>query len=217
MGPFGAEGGPEEEVETAMSVTTEAFDPAVTSSTGDLWLAASDPELARKHRTGGRQPGRNGDDPRHDHTRRPHRQHRPAELCTSMMPTSSSTRPTASCKVTRWRRFPTATRSAEPARSSLRLGSVSPVVLVPETSEDRRPLAFGHVETAAANPAVDSGGVVPHAAADHGAWRGGCCAFKRARFVFFTTGYRSAGSTARLSRPPLTALRPPTAKSWPRP
>ncbi len=45
VGPFGAEGGPEEPVETAMSVTTQAFDPAVTSSTGDLWLAASEPEL----------------------------------------------------------------------------------------------------------------------------------------------------------------------------
>jgi hypothetical protein len=43
VGPFGATGAPNEPVATTMSVATAPFDPAVTSQTGDLWLASTDP------------------------------------------------------------------------------------------------------------------------------------------------------------------------------
>ncbi len=37
VGPFGPMGGPMETVDTTMTATTQAFDPAVSSPTGDLW------------------------------------------------------------------------------------------------------------------------------------------------------------------------------------
>jgi hypothetical protein len=43
VGPFGATGAASETVSTSMSVTTDAFDPAVTSAAGDLWLGSGDP------------------------------------------------------------------------------------------------------------------------------------------------------------------------------
>ena len=43
VGAYGVTGAPTEPVTTAMSVTTAAFDPTVTSPTGDLWLAAANP------------------------------------------------------------------------------------------------------------------------------------------------------------------------------
>ena len=43
VGPFGASGPPNEPVSTTMSVATAPFDSAVTSQTGDLWLASTDP------------------------------------------------------------------------------------------------------------------------------------------------------------------------------
>ena len=43
VGPFGATGAPNESVSTTMSVATAPFDSAVTSQTGDLWLASTDP------------------------------------------------------------------------------------------------------------------------------------------------------------------------------
>ncbi|MDQ6778599.1 MAG: S8 family serine peptidase [Actinomycetota bacterium] len=43
VGPFGAAPAPKETVNTAMLVTAPAFDPAVTSDTGDLWLTSVDP------------------------------------------------------------------------------------------------------------------------------------------------------------------------------
>ncbi len=42
VGPFGTAPGPSEPVTTSMQVTTNAFDPAVSSPTGDLWLASGD-------------------------------------------------------------------------------------------------------------------------------------------------------------------------------
>jgi hypothetical protein len=38
IGPFGEQAAPPEQVLTSMTVTTAAFDPAVSSPTGDLWL-----------------------------------------------------------------------------------------------------------------------------------------------------------------------------------
>jgi Subtilase family/Peptidase inhibitor I9 len=43
VGPFGATGPANESVATTMSVATAPFDPAVTSQSGDLWLASTDP------------------------------------------------------------------------------------------------------------------------------------------------------------------------------
>ncbi len=43
VGPFGATGPANEPVSTTMSVATAPFDSAVTSQTGDLWLASADP------------------------------------------------------------------------------------------------------------------------------------------------------------------------------
>jgi hypothetical protein len=43
VGPFGATGGPTETVTTAMSATSNAFDSSVSSPTGDLWQASTDP------------------------------------------------------------------------------------------------------------------------------------------------------------------------------
>ena len=43
VGPFGATGAPSEPVQTTMNVATAPFDPAVSSQTGDLWLASTDP------------------------------------------------------------------------------------------------------------------------------------------------------------------------------
>jgi len=40
VGPFGATPGPKETATTSMSVVTQPFDPAVTASSGDLWLAS---------------------------------------------------------------------------------------------------------------------------------------------------------------------------------
>ena len=40
IGPYGPGGAPHGTVTTSMTVTTKAFDPAVTASTGDLWLGA---------------------------------------------------------------------------------------------------------------------------------------------------------------------------------
>ena len=40
VGPFGATGAKPEMVDTTLTATTEAFDPAVTSATGDLWQTA---------------------------------------------------------------------------------------------------------------------------------------------------------------------------------
>jgi len=40
VGPFGATGATPETVNTSLTATTEGFDPAVISDTGDLWLAA---------------------------------------------------------------------------------------------------------------------------------------------------------------------------------
>jgi hypothetical protein len=40
VGPFGTTGATPETVDTTLTATTEAFDPAVSSDTGDLWLAA---------------------------------------------------------------------------------------------------------------------------------------------------------------------------------
>ncbi|MGH9016911.1 MAG: S8 family serine peptidase, partial [Acidimicrobiales bacterium] len=40
IGPFGAKGVKAETVDTTLTATTEAFDPAVSSDTGDLWQAA---------------------------------------------------------------------------------------------------------------------------------------------------------------------------------
>ena len=42
VGPFSA-AGPTETVDTAAAVRTRDFDPSITSSTGDLWLASVDP------------------------------------------------------------------------------------------------------------------------------------------------------------------------------
>ncbi|HEY2651257.1 MAG TPA: S8 family serine peptidase [Solirubrobacteraceae bacterium] len=42
VGPFGTTGGPSETATTAMSVTTAAFDTAVSSPTGDLWETSAD-------------------------------------------------------------------------------------------------------------------------------------------------------------------------------
>jgi hypothetical protein len=43
VGPFGATGGPSETVHTSMAATTNPFDSAMSSSTGDLWLASTTP------------------------------------------------------------------------------------------------------------------------------------------------------------------------------
>jgi Subtilase family len=43
VGPFGAAPAPTENVNTSMLADTAAFDPAVTSSTGDLWLTSINP------------------------------------------------------------------------------------------------------------------------------------------------------------------------------
>jgi hypothetical protein len=43
VGPFGATGGPAETVHTSMSATTQAFDSQMSSPTGDLWFASTDP------------------------------------------------------------------------------------------------------------------------------------------------------------------------------
>ena len=43
VGPFGAAPAPTESVDTGLIADTSAFDPAVTSSTGDLWLTSVDP------------------------------------------------------------------------------------------------------------------------------------------------------------------------------
>lgn len=43
VGPFGATGAPSEPVHTTMNVATAPFDPAVSSQTGDLWSASTDP------------------------------------------------------------------------------------------------------------------------------------------------------------------------------
>ena len=43
VGPFGATGGPSETVHTSMSATTNPFDSAMSSPTGDLWLASTTP------------------------------------------------------------------------------------------------------------------------------------------------------------------------------
>jgi hypothetical protein len=43
VGPFGATAAPNESAATTMSVATAPFDSAVTSQTGDLWLASTDP------------------------------------------------------------------------------------------------------------------------------------------------------------------------------
>ncbi|MBV9806905.1 MAG: hypothetical protein JO286_06970 [Solirubrobacterales bacterium] len=43
VGPFGATGAPPEPVHTTMSVATAPFDASVSSQTGDLWLASTDP------------------------------------------------------------------------------------------------------------------------------------------------------------------------------
>ncbi len=45
VGPFGATGVPTENATTAMTATTNAFDPAVLSSTGDLWQASVNPSV----------------------------------------------------------------------------------------------------------------------------------------------------------------------------
>jgi Subtilase family/Peptidase inhibitor I9 len=46
-GPFGASAPASQSVNTSMTATTEQFDPAVSSQTGDLWLASTNPaELA---------------------------------------------------------------------------------------------------------------------------------------------------------------------------
>lgn len=42
-GPFGADGVPNENATTGMTTTSNAFDPAVTYSTGDMWQASVDP------------------------------------------------------------------------------------------------------------------------------------------------------------------------------
>ncbi|HEX4011266.1 MAG TPA: S8 family serine peptidase [Solirubrobacteraceae bacterium] len=43
VGAFGSMGAPQEPVDTTMTATTAPFDPAVSSQTGDLWLASTDP------------------------------------------------------------------------------------------------------------------------------------------------------------------------------
>jgi len=43
IGPFGPGGAPAGTVTTSMTATTKAFDSAVTSATGDLWLASTNP------------------------------------------------------------------------------------------------------------------------------------------------------------------------------
>ena len=40
VGPFGTNGVANETVNTTLTATTQAFDPAVSSDTGDLWQAA---------------------------------------------------------------------------------------------------------------------------------------------------------------------------------
>ncbi len=45
VGPFGAGGVPNENATTAMTATANAFDPAVSSSTGDLWQASVNPSV----------------------------------------------------------------------------------------------------------------------------------------------------------------------------
>jgi hypothetical protein len=44
VGPFGATGPSTELVSTAMTVITQGFDRTVTAPTGDLWLAANNPD-----------------------------------------------------------------------------------------------------------------------------------------------------------------------------
>jgi hypothetical protein len=43
VGPFGADGVPNENVTTSMTATSNAFDPDVSSSTGDMWQGSVDP------------------------------------------------------------------------------------------------------------------------------------------------------------------------------
>lgn len=45
VGPFGASGVPNENATTGMTATANAFDPAVSSSTGDLWQASVNPSV----------------------------------------------------------------------------------------------------------------------------------------------------------------------------
>jgi Peptidase inhibitor I9 len=45
VGPFGATGAPQEPVDTTMNIAAEPFDSAVSSPTGDLWPAGSNPSL----------------------------------------------------------------------------------------------------------------------------------------------------------------------------
>jgi subtilisin family serine protease len=45
VGPFGATAAPNENATTTMTATANAFDPAVSSSTGDLWQASVDPSV----------------------------------------------------------------------------------------------------------------------------------------------------------------------------
>jgi hypothetical protein len=45
VGPFGKTAPPSEPVSTSMTATTEEFDSAVTSPTGDLWLASTNPAV----------------------------------------------------------------------------------------------------------------------------------------------------------------------------
>ncbi len=45
VGPFGASGVPNENATTGMTATADAFDPTVSSSTGDLWQASINPSV----------------------------------------------------------------------------------------------------------------------------------------------------------------------------
>ena len=47
VGPFGPTGATTEPTVSAMTATTAAFDPAVTSDTGDLWQASIGAALSR--------------------------------------------------------------------------------------------------------------------------------------------------------------------------
>ncbi len=47
-GAYGATGAPAEPVTTTMTTTSQAFDPTVSSPTGDLWLASTDPTALQR-------------------------------------------------------------------------------------------------------------------------------------------------------------------------
>ena len=129
VGPFGATGAPSEPVQTTMNVATAPFDSAVSSQTGDLWLASTDPSQLDSLSPVVRGTGSDRDDPGHDHAERAlrdagirdavHRRHKPARV--PGLPSGST--------ATTSRRSRTATRSSKwfgcrPVRGAAAITSV---------------------------------------------------------------------------------------------